>query len=217
MKNIKYVILALLLSITLNVKADNNTCDLKEFSRLKELAKKIEFDYEFKVVNGVGEFAIHAVNLNKDLKVMVIYDYFNDDYVEFKGTSEATVGGFIPGERIAISINGFVANPCSGETVLTKSIKLPYYNIFYDRDRCQGNEDFKYCKELIDNSITQEEFNQQFELYLKNKEAPVKEEEKVEAKDNTTLYLIIGGIVLALAIISILVINIIKRRNKNKL
>ena len=32
----------------------------------------------------------------------------------------------------------------------------------------RGHEDFKYCKLLVDKKISQEEFDKQFETYLKN-------------------------------------------------
>ena len=63
MKNIKYVLLVILLFFAINVKAAE-TCDTKEYNRLKELAKKVEFDYDYYMDNN-GEvlFSIHAVIL----------------------------------------------------------------------------------------------------------------------------------------------------------
>ena len=218
MKNIKYVLLVILLFLTINVKAAN-ICDTKEFSRLKELAKKIEFDYDYTVNGDVVDFSIHAVNLNEDLKVLVIRNYYTDDYRQFKGTTEATLNGFSNGERVVITIKGFVPNPCSGETVLTKTVKLPYYNFFYNEKQCEGNEDFKYCKILIDSNINETEYNRQLGIYLANKEKNNNniEPEKEETKDYTKLYFIIGGTILVIVISSILIANIAKRRKKNKL
>ena len=217
MKRIKYVLLIILLLITFNVKAEDR-CDSKEYARLKELAKKVEFDYDYKIVDGKAVFSINAVNLNKDLKVIIIEDYYNEIYKEFKDNSThmATVNGFSEGEKVVVTLKGYVANWCSGKTLLTKTIRLPYYNTNYSEEKCKGHEDFKYCKLLVDKKITLEEFNRQYEAYLKGegeKDKPTDD----KTKDNTKLYMIIGGVVLLIAIITVVVMQIIKRRKKNQL
>ena len=170
MKKIKYLLPIILLLLTLNVKADEK-CQTSEYSRLKELAQKIEFDYDYILVDGVANFSIKAVNLNSDLKVIIIEDYYRDKYKEFKDNSThiATLNGFKSGERVAVTIKAFVPNWCSGTTLLTKTVKLPYYNYFYDENECKGNEDFKYCKVLLDSNITQDTFNKEFEIYRTEK------------------------------------------------
>ena len=215
MKTLKYILLVVLLILSFNVKAAE--CDTKELNRLKELAKKIEFDYDYKLVDGVAEFSINAVNLNSELKALIIKDYYNNDYREFKGSSEATLYGFKSGERVIVTIKGFVPNGCSGVTVLTKTVKVPYYNLYYDEEKCKGNEDFKYCKLLLSNNITEKEYNRQFEAYLKAKEATViPEEEKKEEFNMTIIYIIVAAVLFVLLVI-LLVTNIIRRRRKNKL
>lgn len=218
MKNIKYVLLVLFLLLTFNVNAASDNCDSKEFSRLKELAKKVEFDYDYKLVNNEAVFSINAMNLNEDLKVLIIIDYYSDNYREFKdnNTHKATLDNFTSGEKVTVTIKGFVPNWCSGKTVLTKTIRLPYYNYFYSEEKCKGNEDFKYCKILIDSKITQSDFDKQFEIYKKNKEQNDVPSEKAQT-DNNNLYFMIGGGVLILIIVIVLVNAIIKRRKKNML
>ena len=218
MRKIKYILFVILLFLSFNVKADK--CESKELSRLKELAKKVEFDYDYKIENGAAKFSINAVNLNEDLKVLIIEDYYNDKYKQFIGTTRGTLDGFNAGDKIVITIKGFVPNGCSGHTVLTKTIKLPYYNIYYDAEKCKGNEDFKYCQLLIDRNITESDFNKQYELYLENKEK-VKEVEpektNTPTKDNTKLYIIIGGVALTVVVVTFVTMIIIKRRKRNML
>ncbi len=221
MKKIKYLLFIILILLTINVKAVDS-CDSKELVRLKELAKKIEFDYEYKVDGEDVEFTINATNLSKELKVLIIRNYYSGDYREFKGEETGSLGGFMSGEKVVITIKGYVPNDCSGVTVLTKTIKLPYYNWFYDEDRCYGNEGFKYCKLLIDSNITEEEFEKQLNKYIDNeikkieeKDAKAEQEEKKES--NNRIYIIIGGVLLITALIAVIVVTIIKRRKKNKL
>ena len=216
MKRIKYLLFVILLLLSFNVKAE--TCESSEMTRLKELAKKVEFDYDYKIDGEEASFSINAVNLNEDLMVLIIKNYYAGDYREFKGDTKATLTGFSEGEKVVITIKAFVPNPCSGNTVTTKTIKLPYYNKYYDEEKCKGNEDFKYCKELIDRNINENEFNKQFELYLKNKEEKQKEEpeKKVEETNNLFIFIIVG-IVLIIVISTFLIMSIIKRRRKNRL
>lgn len=220
MKKIKYVLLILLVTLSINVRAADN-CDSKELKRLKELAKKVEFDYDYKLVNDEAVFSISATNLNEDLRVLIIENYYEDKYREFKGETSASLDGFKSGERVVVTIKGFVANGCSGVTVLTKTVKLPYYNYYYDWNRCSGNENFKYCKYLLDANITKEEFDKQFELFMNkkiegyNKESETENVSEKRKFDN--IYFVIVSIAILLIVLSIIIIRVRKIRNRNKL
>lgn len=217
MKRIKCLLLVLLLIVAINVKAASN-CDSKELVRLKDLAKKVEFDYTYKLENNKALFSINAVNLNKELKVLVIENYYEGKYKEFKdsATHTATLNNFEDGSKVSVTIKAFVPNWCSGETLLTKIVKIPYYNYSYDEEKCKGHEDFKYCKLLIDKKISQEEFDQQLEIYLKNKKTGEKNIDN-EKNDDMTLYLIIAGVVLIIVLTTFVVMSVVKRRKKNSL
>ena len=158
--------------------------------------------------NVCHSFLIRSTESNKEYA----YKEFKDD-----GTHKATLSGFEPGKKITITIKGYVPNWCSGKTIMTKTIKLPYYNYYYDEEKCAGNEDFKYCKQLIDVNLTKSEFDKQFELYLKSQQKEEKPEVVTEPEKDNTLYIMIGGAVLVVIIIIIVVSNIIKRRKKNML
>ena len=218
MKRIKCLLLVLLLFVTINVKAASN-CDSKELVRLKDLAKKVEFDYTYKLENNKALFSINAVNLNKELKVLVIENYYEGKYKEFKdsATHTATIDNFEGGSKVSITIKAFVPNWCSGETLLTKVVKIPYYNDNYDEEKCKGHEDFKYCKLLVDKKLSQEEFNKQYEAYLKNKDKNEKPINNETSDNNTTLYLIIAGVVLIIVLTTYVVMSVVKRRKKNSL
>ncbi len=217
MKKIKYILLVLLLVLAVNVNASSN-CESKELARLKDIAKKVEFDYTYKLENGKAIFAINAVNLNKELKVLIIDNYYESKYKEFADNSShtATINNFEGGSKVTITMKAFVPNWCSGETLLTKIIKIPYYNDNYDEEKCKGHEDFKYCKLLVDKKLSQEEFNKQYETYLKNHE---KNEKPInnDTENNNQLYFIIGGSVLVIVLTTFLVMSIVKRKKKNSL
>ena len=216
MKKVKLLLFILLIMLTVNVKAASG-CESSELKRLKELAKIVDFDYDYKVINEQANFSIKAVNLNSDLKVMIIEDYYLDKYREFKDNSShsATLDGFNSGDKVVITIKGFVNNACSGTTVLTKTIKLPYYNMYYSEKVCKGFEDFKYCKELIDSNISEETFYEEFEKYFEAKE--IKEPEKVSTNNTWKLLIIICSIVVVIAILVGMMMIIARRKRKNSL
>ena len=217
MKKVGYLLFVLLLFLTINVNAASD-CDSKELVRLKELAKKVEFDYTYKLENNKALFSINAVNLNQELKVLIIENYYEGKYKEFKDntTHTATLNNFEGGSKVNITIKAFVPNWCSGETLLTKIVKIPYYNDSYSEEKCKDHEDFKYCKLLVDKKLSQEEFNKEFETYLKSKNKNEKSIDN-ETSDNTTLYLIIAGVVLIIVLTTYVVMSVFKRRKKNSL
>ena len=218
MRKIKYIIFVVLVLLSINVVADDR-CETSELTRLKELAKKVEFDYDYKLVNDAAVFSINAVNLNKELKVMIIEDYYLNKYKEFKDNSThmAKLENFKPGEKVTVTINAFVPNRCSGKTLLTKTIKLPYYNYYYNEEICSGNEDFKYCKLLVDNSITESEFYNQLNQFKIARDGNVEENNESKSGINKELIIIIAGSVLAVIVIAMIINKIIKTKKKNEL
>ena len=223
MKKILYVIMIVISLFLLNVKADEESsfkCEGEERQRLKNLANKLEYTYSFrKNADGVIDFSITISNLNEDLKIIITDDLARDDK-EFKYNDSKTVtkSGFSSGQRVNLAIKGFVVNWCSGETISTKLLKIPYYNYNYDEEFCKDNSDFKYCKELLDTKITQDEYDSAYKQYI-NKKEKTEEPEKQEDPDtgNWNLLIIIGSIVGVLLIIVLVGIFIIRRRRKNAL
>jgi hypothetical protein len=216
MKKIKYLLLIILVLFVVNVKAEDK-CAKEELTRLKELAKKVEFDYDYGLVNDIANFSISVYNLNEELDVLIIEDYYMDKYQRFLDLGEhvGTLDGFKSGEKVTVTIKAFVDNKCAGETLLTKTIKLPYYNYFYDDNICVGHVDFKYCKILLDSNITQTIFDEQYITYLENKENNNKIIIPVE--NNWTLIIIIGSIVLVLLVLVTISMIIVRKRRRNSL
>ena len=218
MKRVKYVLLIIvvLLSVNVNAKVEDH-CEKDELARLKELAKKVEFDYEYKMVDGKPVFTINAVNLNEDLKVLIVENYYSQNYKQFKGdkNNRGSLDGFSEGERVKVTMYGFVPNWCSGKEVYTKTVKLPYYNYYYSEEKCKGYEGYKYCRQLTDVKISEQTFENGLATYKKNKEKQEPIQEPVE--DNTKKYILIGvgsAIVgIAAAVLIIRNVSRIKKRN----
>ena len=218
MKRIKYVLFAIVILLSVNVNASKN-CDKTELARIRELSKKVEFDYDYKLENEKAVFTITAINLHEDLKVVIMENYYNQVYKEFKndGTNKGSLKNFKEGEKVTVTIYAFVPNWCSGEKITTKTIKLPYYNHYYSEEKCKGYEGYKYCKQLIDSDISEETFEKGLNAYKMNRDKP-KEEVKVE-EDNTMKYIIIGvvSLIVGIGAVVLIVRNVSRIKKKNSL
>ena len=219
MKRIRFLLFIIVCVLFFNVNAASDECDTKELNRLKELAKKVEYVVDYKMVDDKATFSITAVNLNEELKVLIIKDYYSENYRQFKddGTHKGKLDGFESGEKVTVTIKGYVPNWCSGKTVTTKVVKIPYYNYYYDEEKCKGNEDFKYCKLLIDSNITQKDFDTQLAQFIKNKEKNNQKQETDTPNDYSDLIKIVGVSVAGCIVIGVIVVSLIKRRKKNSL
>ena len=223
MKKFKIIgILMMILMISFSVKAAEDeleACTVEKKNKLKEIANKLEFNYTYEIkgkdIGKHPEFTITVTNLHKDLKVLIIRNFYSMDYDEFRndGTGKGSIKGFSEGRTVTITVKAYTADDCSTDTVLTKIIKLPYYNYYYDEEFCKTNPNFKYCEEFTENKITQQQYLREKNKYLESQktETPV-----IETNNNNTIYIIVG-IVIGIIIISIITIYIIKRRKKYSL
>ncbi len=212
----KRALFLILILFSFNVLAD--TCKTDELKELKELANNIAFktDYELKKANDINyaEYTITAYNLNKRLKTLVVWDYYAGNYQEFKynDTKEATLGKFIEGEKVKISIYAYTDTDCSGKEVLTKIITMPYYNAYYDEDFCSLNPDFEYCVPLVEKKITKDTYDKALRKYLYIDDT--KDVKKEEANNKTNSWIILGSI-MGLIIIVLFFIFMNKKRKKS--
>ena len=216
-------ILGILLSITIPVNAEIK-CDREEKQRLKSLAEKIEFTFDYVLKDVVSEtgrkakepiFTITATNLNRDLKVTIMEDYFMDRYREFKDGDKptASLSGFLSGERVPITIYGFVPNGCSGQQIHKVSIKIPYYNVYSTDARCEEYPDFKYCADLLNAPVRESVFEDELKRFISEQEK-VEEPEITKKVDFVIILGIVGGVILVATIVAIIVW---KRRKKYSL
>lgn len=224
MKKVKYLLITFIVLFTINVKA---SCSTEEMNRLATLAKNVEFTYDYKLENLSDEsgtyeyanFSITAYNLNKEVKVLIIDDYYLSQYQEFKYTDNKiyTLSNFSNNEKVLITFKGLTTNDCSGTTVYTKTINLPFYNSYANEESCQEYPDFKYCKTLLNDRISYETFMTEMDKYiasLKNDDNPSNDKSGIDYKS------LIIGIVIVLTIILVItlyVMRIKKERKKNSL
>ena len=166
MKTRYLIFIVLLLLLQINVKAE--TCSNDEFKRLKNLADKVEFtyDYEWETFYYDEEnddtyrranFTITATNLNDQLKVMVEENFLLGKYKEFvnNGSGIGSLNNFWEGSKVKITIRAFTDNECAGKILKTATVNLPSLNLTYNNniDVCNSYPNFKYCRQFLDEKI----------------------------------------------------------------
>ncbi len=109
-----------------------------------------------------------------------------------------------------------MANPCSGQTILTKTIKLPYYNPYSDDDICKKYPDFKYCAEFTTQKLTNDSVHSALKTYLNNLSQNTDNKINEEKMDWTIMIYIGIGIILLLALY-LLIRFFVKQKRKNTL
>ena len=225
MKKLMYLIFAFLgvLFLKINVYAD--TCPKDEMERLKYLANKVEFtyDYEWKILKKVDDvkyfypvFNITANNLNSDLKVMIENDYLSGDYQEFKnnGSNSSTLKGFNYGQQINVTIRAYTDNSCSGQLITTKKVNLPYFNPYRFQEICENHLDNEYCAMFFDKNMSRELLLKKLNEMIKNDDVSNKEEDsKVTQNSYDYIYIYIIISLTLIAIITIVLVRKFKNRS----
>ena len=214
------LILLFILNIGIGVKADE-TCEKEVLNNVKELASKVEVNYEYQMkevkqndsIIKYPLFSLTAVNLNKRLKVVI---ESNDKEFKDGDNISATISGFHEGEKITVIVKAFTPDKCSGRVLRSITVKLPYYNSLSEEDVCYDYPDFKYCSAFSEQRVSLEKFNVELEKYIENPVSNV-DDAKDKDDDNTINIWIIVGASVSVLIIVFIITRIIKIRRKNSL
>ncbi len=205
MKRVIYSLVFIMFFNFLNVEA-LTSCKTLELERLKELANKVTFSYTYQKEDNLNiesdvRFTITAHNLNEDLLVKI------KDSEEKFTLENPSINNFLNNQVVEIEILAYTKNLCSGNLILTKTINLPFYNHFFEREECLENKDFKYCSEYGKYDITEKEFQEELEKYKINK--------KVDNKNPKYFLKKYSFYVLSLLIV-VLIVGGVKHKLKNK-
>lgn len=196
-------------------------CTTSELNRLKELANNVSFQYEYEIENvkftandedtyQEVSYTITAINLPNDVFVNIVNDPENRRFT----ADNSVISNFFNGERVRLEFIAYTANLCSGNLLLTKTLNLPFFNLYSLRDECLEYPDFEYCSQTGNYNITNADFLEALEEYKNN----LQEEEPnqiIENKSFLEKYYIYILIVVLVIILVIVFLIIKKKRDKN--
>lgn len=168
----KKLFLALILSFFMisNVKAE---CSDEEIIRLSKIANNVTTSYEYD--ENTKKFKIIFTNVTKEL--FVTNSANNRNYNE---DIELTISNLKSGDY-KFNISASDKN-CYNDTFVTKYIKLPYYNKYYESEECKGITNYSYCSKWVQEEISYDIFVKKINEY---KESLIPEEKKEEVKETT--------------------------------
>lgn len=147
-------------------------CDDSEILKLQKIAKNVTVSYTFDEEK--EEFSITFTNLRKEL---ILYDVTNNR--EYNVYGELTLNQNYLGDN-RFDIYAKKTN-CTKEILVSKYIKLPFYNQYYKYDECKNISNYDYCAKWLNKSITYEFWNKKVLEYKMNQiHETEQKQEKIE-------------------------------------
>lgn len=184
-------------------------CDYKRLADLSKIASNVNLSYSYLIgENGEPKFFVNISNLTNDI-YMVDYDnniisgVFEKEFEYYSGSNM----------RFIIYSN----DPnCYGEKIMTKYLKIPKFNSFFNTDECKNNPNFKYCSLWAKNDISDDAFKAELNNYL-NDINTIDNKAKVNddtSDNNYLLYIVLPSVILFIFLIVIFIKRLfIKRKH----
>lgn len=221
-----FVVLCLLGIFTCTKIEAKQTCTTQEKNTLIQLAHNVKIDYELSDYkkNGKRQFAVTISNLVDGM--YVLYDSYIYRYDKYNLGIAKVDNYFNSANTYIIGIYADYHSACPGEFLLNKTITIPKYNQYSERNECKGIESFKLCQRWYAESFTEAEFKKQIEEYknsLNSKVETHKKEQKQSIIEQfiklymNNIYISAGLTIVAGVIFVIIIIKIAKRKNKIKI
>lgn len=178
-------------------------------------------------------FDVKIYNINSQLKVIVkSADDENTNEILLTYKNMGSDGAVTARKKVGVELSNLVfeiygsdeTGGCSIEKLRTIKLTLPKYNNLAEREICADIPEFYMCQKYISYDIKPESFSEEVKKYKEKKEKQESDSE-AEVEDNNTVtdkaadlinknkYIIVGAIVVAGAIITIIII----RRKKSVL
>ena len=202
-------------------------CSESNKYKLINKVSKVKLSYEFiseltkeEIDSGYGPyFKVKVANMPEDVTLkMDAYTYTlkkDGDYFELK-QRYSYYGG-----KVDLPFYGGSNTPCFNQYISTKSIKLPKYNVYSEKEECIEYEEFPMCNKFYENEIESDKvFYEKLEEYKKNIGGGKQKRQNVNVidqifsfiEDNQVLCAAIGLVLIVLIIIFI--VRKIRRRMK---
>ena len=199
----KYIITMLILLSFFPLFIEAKSCDWAEISDKKNLAREINWSYEYYFSDNDVYFDITATNILEDLYIKDLKSgkTYND--------KEMTIKKVLNNQKLSFEIYSKNCN----ELIASKEMSLPAYNKYYGSEYCKGISEFSYCRKwgVVSLSVTEEVLKAKTDEYRNSLKTIEVEPTKYETKV-TGFYVFVGLTILFL----LLVLNKIVRGKKEK-
>lgn len=227
-KNIWLKIVLLFLCFFVTTRVNAETCSNKELNSLKEKAINIKVTYDLYDStyneNHLYYFNVLITNFDKDFYIV------DSDGQEFKYMENLEDNGVRvlrsvkEGTKYDFTLYTSNETKCPDNKIITKSITLPYYNDYSQREECKGIEEFALCQKYYGGVIESDDyFKTQVEKYRKslvdnsNKKNDKSIVSIILAFITNNLLIVIPSIIVIIVIVILVVIKTIKKKKRVKI
>lgn len=178
-KNICFCLLLIL--IVLSPKHIKASCSDSEIIRLQKLASNVNITYTAN--ENTQKFDIIITNLKNDLVLKDVYSnkiYNTNREVIIKNAGSGQYTFMI-----------YANTKCSNDYIKTKYIQLPYYNMYYNSQYCNGISEYAYCSKWLNKNIDVSLIIEKTNLYKEKKQSGANVEKNNE---KSMVYVIVNKI-----------------------
>ena len=225
-KRILIIILFLLFIIPNTTLAARIPCTTKNLNNMKNEAYSVNLTYDFITdENNNHYFEIYISGLTQNLEAR-----YENIFVSYDASNEKQLVATNDNGNVTLNIDiyGARGSACDGHKVLTRSVTLPKYNVYSEKEECIEYEEFrlcnKWCKEEIPNEAY---FYDELNKYLDSiSKEPSKPDENLKTNifeklinfyiDNIYISVPIT-IIFVIALGFIIVRRIIRKKNRIKI
>lgn len=182
MKKLTYL-LFLLLIIPIKVGAIHEVIDSRCTNSLKTMLRNEgqEVSYRFSKVKSESDvtYTIYFYNLTENI-------YMTDSSGNIYTSSK--IEKLTPGSSFVINMYASNKTYCGGYKIYSKTVSVPYYNPYFGSDLCKGYENYSLCKENVNVTISQEEFEKKLNSYKESFKEEVNINNEEEENNEFSLY-----------------------------
>ncbi len=215
----KLIVFVILFFISLNVYAvDVPACTDSEMTRLKEIANNVSFKKSYQIDDEEDDsvsffYNVDIINFDSDLKISYLDSLSDEDERINLNSGQEIPTVFYEGSSVKFSIYAYTNNLCTGKLLKTVTLEFPVYNDYYyfNKEKCQNNMNFKYCKEYLDVSeIEFSKIDKLFDEYLQKNEVQSPNKKKIN------WYILGGGLGILMVVIVGLIVFLNKKLKKDR-
>jgi hypothetical protein len=224
-KKVLLIIVFIMFIIPNTVLAYREPCTTKNLNSLKNKAYNVNLSYELKKDESDRYyFEVNVTGLHPDIEVRYgsMSILYNENQTQ--QTVTTNTGGNV---KYTVDIYAASGTACDGTKLTTKSIALPKYNVYSERDECIEYEEFSLCNKWYKGKIESDlYFSEELDKYIKSlkKPEPVDPSEKIGPydkvidfiQDHLFLFIFIVAVIV-IGIIYLIARAIIRKKNRVKI
>lgn len=208
----------------------NAECSNIEKNNLLQLSHNVKFTYEInedEKVKNKKKFNVIISNLLDGIYLFYepyVYEYIKDSITPGVEKMDDT---FNDNNTYEVKVYGNTKN-CKDVYLETKTIDIPKYNIYSEKEECKGIEDFKLCNMWYEGEIQSESYFRKEVTKYKSSLEKNEEATKTTAKDNLLSKIkkiyeknifisLFITLFLVASIVVFIIISVIKRKKRVKI